>query len=138
MEEMTDILDLKPEGYKAYRKRHGKHFSEELCQFAVSMMTRQDEQGNDLPISPMDKEEVERILNDYNIRLRNNKEYDHVFAANMCKADYLGDSVPDLEHLARYVRNAIDDSDGYDGIVFERWVSDMVNKKVEVPWENFL
>lgn len=138
MEEMTDILDLKPEEYKRYKKRYGKHFTKELCEFAVSMMTRKDDDGNDYRISPMEKEEVERILRDADIQLRHNTGYDHVFAANMCKADYLEDSVPDLKHLAKYVRNVIDDPDGYDGVVFERWLTDMLNKKVEVPWEEFL
>lgn len=29
----------------------------------------------------------------------------------------------------------IDDLDGYDGMVFQRWFTDMCHKHVEVPWE---
>lgn len=135
---ILDLLDLTPEAYREYKKRNGRHFTKELCEWAVSRMTRKDEKGNEYRIKPMEREEVERILGDYDIRLRHNQGFDHVFAANMCKADYLGDSVPDMEHLARYVRNVIDDPDGYDGIVFCRWFADMCEKKVEVPWEEFV
>lgn len=138
MDEIADILDLKPEGYKQYKKRHGKHFTKDLCMFAVNMMMREDKDGNKYRISAMDKEEVERLLKDGDVRLQHNTGYDHVFVANMCKADYLEDSVPDLKRLARYVKNVIDDPDGYDGIAFERWLTDMVNKKVEIPWEEFV
>ena len=127
-------LDLTPEGYREYKRRHGRHFSEELCEFAVSMMKLEDGK----PVTPMEKQEVDGLLKEFKVEVKNGKEYDTVFVANMGMADYLNDSVPDLEHLARYVRNVIDDPDGYDGIAFGRWFSDMCNKRVEVPWEKFL
>ena len=89
-------------------------------------------------IKPLSKEEVARLLKQFNVEVKNAKEYDTVFVANMCLADYLGESVPDMAHLTKYVKNVIDDPDGYDGIAFGRWFSDVCNKKVEVPWEKFL
>lgn len=135
MEELfEDELDLVPEEYKEYKRKHGRHFSEKLCMFAVGMMKGED--GN--PITPLSKEEVDKMLSDFNVKVENGKEYDTVFVANMGLADYLGDSVPDMEHLAKYVRNVIDDPDGYDGIAFGRWFADMCNKHVEVKWETFI
>lgn len=136
--ERDDTLDLTPEAFREYRRRNGRHFNRKLCEWAVGRMTREDGDGKEYHIKMMDKEEVERILADYGIRLERNWGYDHVFAANMCKADYLGDSVPDIQHLARYVKNVIDDPDGYEGIVFGRWLSDVCNMHVEVPWEDML
>nr|DAT58649.1 MAG TPA: hypothetical protein [Crassvirales sp.] len=49
--------------------------------------------------------------------INNDNPYDAVFAANMCKADYLGSSITDEKHLCLYVKDVIDDVDGYDGIV---------------------
>lgn len=138
MEEFDMMLDLVPEGYRRYKRKYGRHFNKMLCDFAVSRMKQADKDGNEIAIIPMEKEEVDRILKDYGVTLRNGKDYDHVYAANMCKADYLGDSVPDIQHLAKYVKNTIDDPDGYDGMVFGRWVSDMCNMGVEVPWEECL
>lgn len=135
MEELfEDELDLVPEEYKEYKHKHGRHFSEKLCMFAVGMMKGED----DNPITPLSKEEVDKMLSDFNVKVENGKEYDTVFVANMGLADYLGDSVPDMEHLAKYVRNVIDDPDGYDGIAFGRWFADMCNKHVEVKWETFI
>ena len=137
-EETDNPLDLTPEAYREYRQLHGPHFNQKLCAFAVSLMKRADDKGNEQPIKPMEREEVDRILSDYNIRLEHQAGYDHVFAANMCKADYLGESVPGMEHLAKYVKNVIDDPDGYDGIVFCRWFADVCQKRVEVPWTELL
>lgn len=129
-----DELDLTPEGYREYVRKHGRHFSEGLCEFAVGMMKGEDEK----PITPMKKEEVDALLKEFKVEVKNGREHDTVFVANMGMADYLGDSVPDMEHLAKYVRNVIDDPDGYEGIAFGRWVADMCHKHVEVPWEEFV
>ena len=124
------ILDLVPEGYREYKRINGCHFNRSLCEFAVKHMKRDDGQ----PIKALSKNEVENWLQQTKTEVKNLKGYDHVFAANMCLADYLGDSVPDMEHLAKYVKNVIDDPDGYEGIVFCRWIADVVAKRVEVPW----
>lgn len=133
-QDINTILDLTPEGYREYKRQHGPHFSRQLCEFAVSRMTRDDDQ----PITPMQKREVEKLLKDSGVSLSNNSGYDHVFVANMGLADYLGDSVPDMEHLAKYVKNVIDDPDGYEGIAFCRWLADCVAKRVDVPWEEMI
>ena len=137
MEDVLEILDLTPEEYREYVRRHGKHFSKELCEFAVSMMEAEDKNGNRSHLKPMTKEEVDKLLQENKVEVRRAMEHDTVFVANMGKADYLGDSVPDEAHLARYIKNVIDDPDGYDGIAFNRWFADMCAKKVEVPWEMF-
>jgi hypothetical protein len=130
-EDVMTMLDLVPEGYKAYKHRHGCHFNRELCEFAVSRMKGDDGK----PIKAMSRQEVERMLEESKITIEHLSGYDHVFVANMGMADYLGDSVPDMEHLAKYVKNVIDDPDGYEGIAFCRWLADCVAMKVEVPWE---
>jgi len=130
-EDIMTILDLTPEGLREYKRRHGCHFSAALCEFAVSRM--QGEDGR--PIKALTKQEVERLLKDSKVEIKNLKGHDHVFVANMGLADYLGDSVPDMDHLAKYVKDVLDDPDGYDGIAFCRWLADCIGKKVEVPWE---
>ena len=39
------------------------------------------------------------MLEAYGIKLKRNKLYDAVYVANMCKADFLGKSVPNEEYL---------------------------------------
>ena len=56
----------------------------------------------------------------------------------MCKADFLNSSVPDEKHLAKYVKDVIDDDDAYDGIVFNRWYADMCKKGIVIDWYEML
>jgi len=133
-DDITTILDLTPEAYREYKHRNGPHFNHALCDFAVSRMT--DDDGK--PIKALTRQEVEHLLKEAKIEVKHLEGYDHVFAANMCLADYLGESVPDMEHLAKYIKDVIDDPDGYTGIVFCRWLADCVAKHVEVPWEDCL
>lgn len=44
--------------------------------------------------------------------------------------------VPDGLHLCLYVKDVIDDVDGYDGIAFNRWYADMCRKGIQVDWYN--
>lgn len=120
--------------YKKYQRLFGPHFTKELCNFAVSMM--EDENG---PITPFTKQEVEGKLNAYGIKLKYNKLYDFVYVANMCKADFLGSAVPnDDQHLCEYIKKVIDDPDGYDGQVFNRWLSDAEGMHIPVDWSEFV
>lgn len=129
--------DTMPESMVNYFRYNGPHFNRKLCDFAVSFMTK-EVKGKEKQIKPYSKEEVEDILKNYDINLENNQLYDFVYVANMCKADFLESSVPDEEHLARYIKDVIDDVDGYDGIVFNRWYADMCYKGIPIDWEEML
>lgn len=97
--------------YKKYLRLYGPHFNKDLCELAVSLMEKED--GH---ITMITKEELDEKLKSQNITLEYNKLYDAVYVANMCKADFLGSSIPDDDyHLCLYVKNVIDDPDGYDG-----------------------
>ena len=90
-------------------------------------------------ISPMTKQEINDKLIAQNVKLEYNRLYDYVYVANMCKADFLGKSVPnDDAHLCMYVKNVIDDPDGYDGQVFFRWLSDVKHMGIPVDWSEFV
>jgi len=52
--------------------------------------------------------------------------------------DFFGSSISDEKHLAMYVKDVIDDEDGYDGIVFNRWYADMVTSGIPIEWEEML
>lgn len=64
--------------------------------------------------------------------------YDSVYAANMCKADFLKSSVPDEQHLALYVKDVIDDADATDGLLMRRWYAGMVAAGEPVEWDEML
>ena len=60
--------------------------------------------------------------------------YDYVFAATMCKADYLGSSIEDEEHLTKYIKDTIDDVDASDETTFRRWVATMIGNGLPIDW----
>lgn len=125
-----DTYDVRPEGMTNYLRYNGWHFNKKMCDFAVSKMIK-----DNAPIPPITKEKLDTMLANHNTTLRNNVLYDYVYVANMCKADFLGSSVIDELHLTMYVRDVIDDVDGYDGIVFNRWYADMCKKGEPIDWE---
>lgn len=131
-----DARDKFPSGMEEYLSYYGWHFSKAMCDWACSKMYKTDAMGKRLYITPWSKDEVDSLLKKYNITLTNKISYDYVFVANMCKADYLGSSVPDGLHLCLYVKDVIDDVDGYDGIAFNRWYADMCRKGIQIDWYN--
>ena len=76
-------------------------------------MYKTDAIGKRNYITPWSKEEVDSLLKKYNITLNNKIGYDYVFAANMCKADYMGSSIMDEQHVALFIKDYVDDKDGY-------------------------
>lgn len=122
-----DIYDDRPPSMKRYLKYYGQHFNKALCEFAVSKMKHGKQ--------PLTKERVDDILNANRVELENNQLYDYVYVANMGYNDFMGSSITDDKHLALYVKDVIDDKDGYDGIVFNRWYADMVSQGIPIDWD---
>lgn len=129
-----DYYDILPEGMDAYLSHYGWHFSKKMCEWAVSKM--RDRNGK--PVLMRSKEQVERILSTYGIQLENDRGYDKVFVMHMGISDYLGGSIIDEAHLARYVKEVLDDRDGYEGIAFSRFFADCNGKGVPILWEDMI
>lgn len=125
-----DYYDDRPTSMKHYLKYYGQHFNKKLCDFAVSKMNH-----GKVPVS---KSSIDEILNKYNITLENNQLYDYVYVYNMGNNDFLGSSILDEKHLAFYVKDVIDDKDGYDGIVFNRWYADTVSCGIPIEWDDMI
>lgn len=125
-----DFYDDRPTSMKNYLKYYGEHFNKKLCEFAVGKMK------HGKPV--VKKEQVDDILNKYGVKLERNELCDYVYVYNMGYNDFLGSSIIDERHLALYVKDVIDDKDGYDGIVFNRWYADMVVQGIPIEWEEML
>ena len=125
-----DYYDDRPAGMKRYLKYYGQHFNKKLCDFAVSKMNH----GK----SPVAKKNIDEMLEKYNIVLKNNELYDYVYVYNMGYNDFVGSSIEDEKHLLLYVKDVIDDKDGYDGIVFNRWYADTVTLGIPIEWDDMV
>lgn len=129
--------DSIPEGMDMYLNQYGCHFNKKLCEEAVGRMYVKVN-GKRQYIAPYSKQDVDNILTKYNIKLDRNKLYDAVYVANMCKADFLGKSVPSEECLARYIKDVIDDADAVDGYVFNRFYADCMFMDNPIEWEDMV
>ena len=135
--EGLDVYDALPEDMINYLRHNGRHFNKKLCEFAISKMkAKNPSTGEVVKLTPITKETIDSLLKTYHIELHSNELYDYVYVANMCKADFLGSSVPDEQHLCKYVKDVIDDVDAYDGVVFNRWYADMCRQGVPVNWSD--
>lgn len=94
--------------------------------------------ANGVKIQPFSKEEVDELMKKYNVNLQNNKGYDAVYVANMCKADYMGSSIVNEQQLAKFVKDYLDDPDGYDEIAMTRFYADIIGTGTPVIWEDMI
>lgn len=128
-----DIYDKRPEAMINYLSHYGWHFSKKMCEYAISKMKKDGKR-----LSPIHKDKVDELLRAYDIELDNNVLYDAVYVANMARADFYGSSISDEKHLAMFIKDYLDDEDGYDGIVFSRFYIDTVKKGLPIDWEAML
>lgn len=126
-----------PEGMDRYINQYGYHFNKKLCEEAVSRMYKKVG-GKREYIKPYTKQDLDSILDIYKIQINNNKLYDAVYVANMCKADFLGKSVPSEEHLAKYVKDVLDDEDAVSGYVFNRFYADCMFMDNPIEWDDMI
>ena len=134
MKDMT-IWDKLPDEQVAYLSKNGKHFNKKLCEFAVSKMTGRDGAKQ----APYGREDVEAMLLAIGIKPEKlDAPYDAVYVANMVKNDFFGNSIEDKEHVAKYIADVMFDTDGYDGMVLNRWLADMACKGVWIDWERMI
>lgn len=129
-----DYYDILPAGMDAYLSNYGWHFSKAMCEWAVSKMRDR----NDQRVKMKTKEEVEAVLKANNVEITNDYGYDKVFVMHMGLSDYVGSSVPDEAHLAKYVKDVLDDKDGYEGVALSRFLADCNGKGWPIIWEDMI
>ena len=128
-----------PSGMREYLDVYGWHFSKKMCEWAVSKMKRKNTAtGKSEPVDYVDKEKVDEILKKNNVKLENDIAYDSVYTFAMARTDYLKSSITDEAHLALFVKDYLDDEDGYPEIAFTRFYADCIGRGIPIMWENML
>ena len=134
-----DIYDDMPPAMKRYINNYGFHFNKKAYEYATKFMTKRSSKTNrEERITPYTKEYVDELLEKHNIELKNKVMYDYVFAATMCKADYLGSSIEDEQHLALYIKDTVDDIDADSSTTFRRWLATMVGNGEPIDWNEIV
>jgi len=133
MRNSLDQYDERPKDMIKYLSNYGWHFTRKMCEFATHYMMKGGKRLNAL-----DKDKVDTILKNAGITLENNQLYDYVYVANMAYADFYGSSITNDAQLAKYIKDVIEDEDGYDGLVFNRWYADTCKLGIAIDWEEML
>ena len=138
MKKSIDNYDMLPDGMREYVSMYGFHFSKKACEWAVSLMRRKDKDGKEQHAEMIDKDSVEELLRMHGVTLEQPKGYDHVYVANMAKADFWKSSISDEAHLALYVKDVMEDVDASDETVFRQWLAKMVGDGMPVIWRDLI
>ena len=132
-----DTYENLPSGMREYLATYGWHFSKKMCEWAISRM-KVEKNGKPEKLEAMKRDEVEELLKKLAVKLENDKGYDAVYVANMAKNDFYKSSIPDEAHLAMFVKDYIDDPDGYEGLPFTRFYADCIGSGTPIMWEQML
>ena len=125
-----------PKEKQQYIILYGRHFNKKMYEYAAKKMYRENN-GELQKVAVFTKEEVDNLLKKYNVEVKEKGNYDYVYVAQMCRADFLGDSVPDEQRLALYVKNKCDDVDAPEGLIFREWCVRMEALGESIDWEEF-
>lgn len=127
----------RPQEMESYLAAYGWHFNRKASDYAARHM-KKSSNGGLVRIEPYTAEAVDAMLKSHGVQLENDVLHDKVYVANMCKADFMGSSIMDELHMARYIKDVLDDPDAGDGTVMRRWYAGMVAAGMPVDWEALL
>ena len=135
-----DLFDIEiPSGMRAYLRAYGYNFNKKACEFAVARMKRMNPATGKLENAEyMDKDAVEDLMKKHGIVLEHNEGHNFVYAANMVKADFWKSSIEDEAHLAKMVKDIIDDADNEGGNLFRRWLADADANGFVIDWDEII
>lgn len=132
-------IDFMPKEMKAYLRNYGYSFSKKACEYAVSLMRKENPSTKkEEKIEPWSKEQVEEMLKKYNVVLENNVGYNATYVANMLQADMYKSSITDEHHLALGIKNIIDDIDASPRLVFKKWITAMDDAGIPIEWSELM
>lgn len=134
-----DMKETFPSGMEEYLSTYGWHFSKKMCEHAISKMRRKNPRtGESEPLTMMKKEEFETLLRRYGVEPTDFMGYDAMYVYHMAKADFFESSIIDEPHLIKYVKDYLEDPDGYDEVAMTRYYADCIGKGEMPDWEDCL
>lgn len=117
-------------GYVSYVAKHGYHFTAKLATAESARMVNAD--GTDHHWSAAEiREATEGITFPEGTTVG-----DVLYLANMAYADFYPTVIKTEEACIAYAKAVLNDPDGYEGMPFLRWTSDLIGKGTAVDWEN--
>lgn len=122
-------------GFTEYTEKHGYHFTEELAEHASKMMKNANGQTHTWTAAQV-KKALESL--GYMPSSKDATLGDIAYAANMLYADFYPEVIKDEASCLKGANALASDPDGYEGMIFTRWASDVMAKAVSIDWEKFV
>lgn len=113
-----------------YIEHHGYHFTDRLADWATRQIVNANgEKHNWSSVA------VAKALEQMRSKMPSFiTDGDLAFAANMCYADYYPSLAKTEEDCLKYAVMTATDPDGYDGMIFSRWLTDIIQTQKSVDW----
>lgn len=131
---LSENIDAMKE-YNDYVKKHGNHFTDELSKWASDRMENaKGEDGHHWSV-----EQVKSVFEKLGYQKPEENTWgDVAYSANMHYADYFGITLKTEAECIKQAYADLTDPDGYSGKIFNRWISDVIGKKIYIPWSTFV
>ena len=122
------------EGYLEYVEKHGYHFTDSLAEYASKMMQNANGQQHSWTTG-----QVKKSMDSLGFTIPSNiTPGDVAYLANMYYADFFPEPLKDETSCLKAAYKIANDPDGYDGMIFCRWVADMIGKSAKINWGKFI
>lgn len=121
--------------FEEYVKKHGHHFTDDLADYASDLME---------PYSIIPKiksSDVSNYVNENTILKAkfHSSNGDLAYLINMYSTDFANTGIiSTVKDCVSMALSIINDEDGYPGMVFDRWLTDVKAKEIEIDWEKFI
>lgn len=122
-------------GEDGYVEKHGHHFTDALADHAVSLMQNRD--GSSHRWSATQVRDTIRDAGLYPSGRPGITDGDLAFAANMAYADFYPSPLASETDCLRYAVALAEDPDGYEGMIFDRWLADVRGRELRIDWDAF-
>jgi len=134
---MAERLDLRVRhipAFDEYLETYGYNINKSLFEYAVSLMQGRDGSRH----KAIGNERVHDILKANNIELKRDKLHNAAYVFNMAMSDYMGSSITDEAHIAKFVKDYLDDPDGSETRAFDELYAKFVSLGIPVEWSDML
>ena len=119
--------------FELYVNTNGYHFTENLSEFASSQLRNVD--GTPHTWSVL---QVKKSIANLGFSIHENvSNGDIAYLANMYYSDFYPASMSEAD-CVRAAYEMANDPDGYSGMIFKRWLTDIENKNLSIDWSKFI
>ena len=122
--------------FKEYIKKHGYHFTDDLADYASNLM-----EPYSSAIPKIKSSEVPNYINE-DTRLKakfHSSNGDLAYLINMYNTDFTSTGLfSSIKDFVRMAISIINDEDGYAGMIFDRWLTDIKAKEIEIDWKKYV